>query len=191
MRGADLAGDPKRRREKALRSAEQANATPSPQLKTQLLQLSKAFLHLSLELERNLAIRTFQPHDVDTTRDLQRLGELRDRLEKADERVAQSKWLIDGWHDLTQRLEAAGRDVSVSREMLNDFHKDLEAAVRAKENAEKALERKLRGIFVGVNRRPPETDAELKEWLASPEGKAATAFEATPLPPPAERRGRS
>ena len=47
-----------------------------------------------------------------------------------------------------------------------------------KEEAEKAHARLL---FEGVKGRRPETDQELNEWLASPEGKAATAFEPTPL----------
>jgi hypothetical protein len=33
-----------------------------------------------------------------------------------------------------------------------------------------------------VNSRASKTEHELDEWLASPEGKAATAFESTPLP---------
>ncbi len=39
----------------------------------------------------------------------------------------------------------------------------------------------LRDIFSGINGREPKTDEELKAWLASPEGKAALAFEATDL----------
>jgi hypothetical protein len=37
----------------------------------------------------------------------------------------------------------------------------------------------LRDIFSGIKGREPENDEELKSWLTSPEGKAATAFEAT------------
>jgi hypothetical protein len=37
----------------------------------------------------------------------------------------------------------------------------------------------LRDIFCGIKGREPENDEELKSWLTSPEGKAATAFEAT------------
>jgi DNA-binding transcriptional regulator YhcF (GntR family) len=31
-------------------------------------------------------------------------------------------------------------------------------------------------LFEGVKRRPPKTEEELREWLVSPEGKAATVF---------------
>jgi hypothetical protein len=40
-----------------------------------------------------------------------------------------------------------------------------------------ALDERLRDIFKGVTRRLPQNDEELNHWLASPEGKAATAFE--------------
>ena len=36
-------------------------------------------------------------------------------------------------------------------------------------------------LFIGAKGRPPEADQELHDWLASPEGKAAVAFELTSL----------
>jgi hypothetical protein len=36
-------------------------------------------------------------------------------------------------------------------------------------------------IFEGIKGRRPKSDEELKEWLASPEGKAAMMFEPTSL----------
>ena len=39
----------------------------------------------------------------------------------------------------------------------------------------------LLALFEGVVGRRPTTDQELDEWLASPQGKAATMFEPTPL----------
>jgi hypothetical protein len=36
-------------------------------------------------------------------------------------------------------------------------------------------------IFEGINGRRPKSDQELNEWLASPEGQAAMAFEPTSL----------
>jgi len=36
-------------------------------------------------------------------------------------------------------------------------------------------------IFQGINGRRPNSDEELNEWLASPEGKAAMTFEQTSL----------
>ena len=46
-----------------------------------------------------------------------------------------------------------------------------------KEEMDKA--QSLRDLFEGAKGRRPKTDRELEEWLASPEGKAATAFELT------------
>ena len=60
-----------------------------------------------------------------------------------------------------------------------------------KAEAEQAEAKKvLANLFEGVKGRQPKTDQELNEWLASPEGKAATAFETTSLSQWGER-GRS
>jgi hypothetical protein len=40
-----------------------------------------------------------------------------------------------------------------------------------------ALDERLSDIFKGVTRCQPQNDQELHDWLASPAGKAATAFE--------------
>ena len=45
-----------------------------------------------------------------------------------------------------------------------------------KKEAEKAQIPTPRDIFEGIKGRPPETDRELEEWLASAEGKVATMF---------------
>jgi hypothetical protein len=37
----------------------------------------------------------------------------------------------------------------------------------------------LRNAFEGMKGRPPRSDQELKEWLATDEGKQATMFEPT------------
>ena len=50
-----------------------------------------------------------------------------------------------------------------------------------KDDAEKSQTQRLLELFEGAKGRRPNTDQELKEWLASDEGKAATAFELTPL----------
>jgi hypothetical protein len=47
--------------------------------------------------------------------------------------------------------------------------------------AEKAQAKMLRDIFEGIKGRPPKSDQELKEWLATDEGKEATIFESTSL----------
>ena len=46
-----------------------------------------------------------------------------------------------------------------------------------KKEAEQAKAPTPRELFEGIEGRPPKTDQELKEWLASDEGKAATMFE--------------
>jgi predicted aminopeptidase len=50
-----------------------------------------------------------------------------------------------------------------------------------KEKAKKAQTQMLRNAFEGMKGRQPKSDQELKEWLASPEGKQATMFEPTSL----------
>jgi hypothetical protein len=46
-----------------------------------------------------------------------------------------------------------------------------------KEKAEKTQAEILRDAFQAIKSRPPKTDRELEEWLASDEGKVATAFD--------------
>ena len=48
-------------------------------------------------------------------------------------------------------------------------------------NEGKAEAQRLCDLFEGAKGRRPETDQELNDWLASTEGKAATAFEPTSL----------
>jgi hypothetical protein len=55
--------------------------------------------------------------------------------------------------------------------------------VAKRENKATEIPRALtpHNIFEGINGRRPKSDEELNEWLASPEGKAAMAFEQTSL----------
>jgi hypothetical protein len=53
--------------------------------------------------------------------------------------------------------------------------------VQAMSETRKHKLQRLRDLFEGTKGRQPETDQELEDWLASPEGKAATAFEPTSL----------
>lgn len=46
-----------------------------------------------------------------------------------------------------------------------------------RDEAEKAQAQMLRDIFEGIKGRPPRSDQELSEWLATDEGKEATIFE--------------
>ena len=45
--------------------------------------------------------------------------------------------------------------------------------------ADKAQAQMLRDIFEGIKGRPPRSDQELNEWLATAEGKEATRCEST------------
>ena len=47
------------------------------------------------------------------------------------------------------------------------------------EKAAKSEIQILRDAFEGMKGRQPKSDQELKEWLATDEGKAATMFEST------------
>ena len=51
------------------------------------------------------------------------------------------------------------------------------------EKEERDKDQRLLDLFEGAKGRRPKTDQELDEWLASPEGKAATAFELTSASP--------
>jgi hypothetical protein len=48
-----------------------------------------------------------------------------------------------------------------------------------KEKAAKSEIQILRDAFEGMKGRQPKSDQELREWLATDEGKAATMFEST------------
>ena len=48
-----------------------------------------------------------------------------------------------------------------------------------KEKSEKTQAQILRDAFEGMKGRQPKSDQELKEWLATDEGKEATMFEST------------
>ena len=59
-----------------------------------------------------------------------------------------------------------------------------------KEKTEKSESQILRDAFEGMKGRQPTSDRELSQWLATDEGKEATAFESTSLSTWGER-GRS
>jgi hypothetical protein len=54
-------------------------------------------------------------------------------------------------------------------------------ATSEKEEVEIPQARTPHDIFEGIKGRRPKSDQELNEWLASPEGEAAMAFEPTSL----------
>ena len=51
------------------------------------------------------------------------------------------------------------------------------SAMNDNKEAEKAQTPTPRDIFEGIKGRPPKTDQELEEWLASDDGKVAAMFE--------------
>lgn len=187
MVGVGSWGDPKEFRESALRAAERASTTRSPDLKEELIKLSQGFLRGSVELERRMALWTglCELHDVTS------LHVFRCRLDAAARRVAECEEMVKGWRELTDRRQADGQNVAAAGEMLEIFQADLTAAIREKNDAGRHLAQGLREVFEGVKGRRPHTDQELNEWLASAEGNAATVFEPAPLPPSAEGRLRS
>jgi len=184
--------DPQRSYDNARRCAERASTTRHPRLKAELLQLSRNYLRRSIEVERSIAVWTGLLRSHGESRLWwPSLGNLRDRLEQAGRHVAACEVLVAGWRDVLQQQKADGRDVTTGREMLEIFCADLEAAISEKERAENLIKKRLRDFFVGAKGRRPYSDDELDEWLASAEGKAATAFEPAPLPASTESRRRS
>src|SRR5262249_52735915 len=107
------------------------------------------------------------------------LNLLSDRFEEASSRVAYCERLIAGWRELITTEEAAGLDVSAARALLEQFQVDLEVAMADKREAENTQAKVLLDLFERSRGRLPKTDRELNDWLASPEGKAATLFEPT------------
>jgi hypothetical protein len=152
-----------------------------------LIQPSKTYFRRSIALQRKImswAASGLRPDRVRAPRGLNGVDALRQRLEAANRRVAESRRLVAGWRDIIERERAAGHD------LLETFQTRLEVAMAEKEQAARTLAQRLRDLFEGIKGRPPTDDQELQEWLASPDGQAATAFEPTSLSPWGER-GRS
>ena len=156
-------------------------------------QRSRKYFARSIQAERKIRswiASGFRRNGVSAPRERNDLDVLRARRKEAERRVAESERLVAGWRDIVVSEQAAGHDVAVARDLLKGFQTGLEVAMRDKQEAERALTQRLLDIFEGVRGRLPQNDHELHEWLASPEGKAATAFEPTP-PFPWRERGRS
>jgi hypothetical protein len=134
-----------------------------PDLKAQLRELPNRLL-------RTLHLRP--PDHRGVTLDV-----LRARLHKANERVAQCQRIASGWREITNGNQTESVAGTGSADLLEEFQKDLRDALMDRERANTALTARLCRHFAGVHGRPPNTDHELEAWLASPEGKAATAFE--------------
>ena len=149
------------------------------------VHLCKEHLKRSTAFERKIVSSVtarFRSQSITTPRRLNGVDALRDRIEEARRRVAESERIVDGWCDLIGRKQAEGGDVTEARSLLAILQSRLDVAISDQNEAEKALTQRLRDIFDGVHGRGPKTDHELGEWLASSEGKAATMFEPAPLP---------
>jgi len=147
--------DPKHCREAGLRSAERASGARTPELRIQLLQLSKSFLRLSLELERNIALRTWtdDPPSRRPCAEIHRCITV-ERLEEANRHVAESERIVAGWRDLIARMEAEGRNVTLARDLLTTFQDDLEAHRSNRDQIHEAMRHRgglLPGRFVPVS----------------------------------------
>jgi len=175
--------DPQGSYESARRCAERATRTRSPELRASLIDLSRTYLARALELERSLALWAGILRVHESTPSWPSIGNLRIRLEQANRRVAECELLVVGWREVIEAQQRDGRDLG--RDLLKTFESGLEVAMTSKEAAERALDQRLLDIFKGLMGRPPQNDRELHDWLASPAGKAATAFE----PAPASRWG--
>jgi hypothetical protein len=135
-----------------------------------LLQRYREFFARSIQLFAS-AFRSYPASSRDD------LDALRDGLEMANGRVAQSERLVAGWREVIDSQQASGRDLEASRDLLKTFENGLEVAMSNKQEAQKAVDQRLLDIFQGAVGRLPQNDQELHDWLASPEGKAATVFE--------------
>jgi hypothetical protein len=144
-----------------------------------LVKRYRAYFVRSMELGRKIAscaASGFRPRHAGSC-GLNDLDALRERLETAASRVAQSEQLVAGWREMNESQQATGRDLEASRDLLKTFENGLEVAMSNKQEAQKALDQRLLDIFQGAVGRLPQNDQELPDWLASPEGKAATVFE--------------
>ena len=146
-------------------------------------QFSK-FWARSIQLASRL-ISAFRHQDAGHVPDL---DTLRHRLDEASRRVVTYKQLVAGWREVVEGEQAAGQDASVAHDLLQTFQLKLEAALSDKQEAEQAHAHRLLDLFQGVKGHFPANEQELNAWLASPEGKAAIAFEPTS---PSRRSDRS
>jgi hypothetical protein len=145
-----------------------------------LVERCREYFVRSIELERKVAswvASGFRSRNASSYR-LNDLDALRERLETAKSRAAQNERLVAGWREVIEAQQRDGRDLG--HDLLKTFESGLEVAMSSKEAAERALDQRLLDIFEGLMGRPPQNDRELHDWLVSPEGKAATAFEPAP-----------
>jgi hypothetical protein len=101
---------------------------------------SKTYFRRSITLQRKImswAVSSLRPDRVRAPRGLNGVDALRQRLEAANRRVAESRRLVAGWRDIIERERAAGHDVSVVRDLLETFQTRLEVAMAEKDRRQK------------------------------------------------------
>jgi len=74
-------------------------------------------------------------------------------------------------------LVYCARRLIVFKIVFSQLGPSKKGAMSAKEKAQQSLTKLQREIFRGVHRHPPKTDGELQEWLSSPRGPSAIAFQ--------------
>jgi hypothetical protein len=85
------------------------------------IQPSKAYFRRSITLQRKImswAASGLRPDRVRAPRGLNGVDALRQRLEAANRRVAESRRLVAGWRDIIERERAAGHE---ARDLLETF----------------------------------------------------------------------
>ena len=144
-----------------------------------LVEQCRAYFVRSIELERKIASWVASGFRFRHASGRDDLDALRDRLETAQRRVARNQRLVAGWREVIETQQGDGRDLELAYDLLETFENDLQEAMSSEAAAQGALLQRLLDIFEGLMGRLPQNDRELHDWLASPEGKAATAFEPT------------
>jgi len=132
-----MLSNPETWREHARRCAELATKANTRELKVHLAQRAKHFLKVSIELERNLALRC-RTTLSSAPQALHRMGV--ERLEEADENVAEAERLVDGWRELVEQMQARRSDVTIARDLLETFERDLKARRTSRDLIQRLVE---------------------------------------------------
>jgi hypothetical protein len=147
-----MSNDPTDCRDEALRVAERAEAARSPALRTQLGLLAKNLLRRSVELERLMVasektVSPSTPHSQDDPESrIKSLGVL---LNGASQRVAANERIVSDWSELVGRMQAEGQDVTMARDLLEAFKRNLQAERANHELVSQTLERLITAYRLG------------------------------------------
>src|SRR5262245_31091977 len=109
--------DPNDSRQTALRCVELARTARTPELKRTLTERARLAIQHAIELERNMGL-SLGPHPADTSAGHDHTSTLRDQLEAANLRLAESERLVAGWREIIAEGVSEGPD---SRNLLRAF----------------------------------------------------------------------